>query len=165
MRMHPQSIGMVMILLAMTPVIAQASTIQEVQYTFFAQLGGNAVESAQFVVPEFVTSDVTIPLGQLESCQVTALTCASVTLLPDFEGVDLFRINSTIGPVLGSAFPAGTFQTFGISFDQSGSALLTVQSVTETTTLEPSSLSLLMVGIGALGFARLVRRLRLGRRR
>jgi hypothetical protein len=153
------------ILLAIAPLLATASTIdplstpppsiQEVQYTFFAQLGGNETESAQFIVPEFVNSNVTIPFSQLQSCQIDGVVCASVTLQPlvDYFGTfDEFTVNPQGANGLGYAFPSTAFQNFGTYFDISGTAVLTVQSVEVTPAPEPSGIGLALAGGSLIGF-------------
>jgi hypothetical protein len=134
---------------------ARAKVVEEDQYTFFAQSSGNASESAQFLVPAFVTADVTIPVNALESCQVVGNPCSGVTLQPDtfisnLGAVDLFRVDSG-GLGIGFAFPLGAFQSFGLSFDHSGTALLTVKPISVTVP-EPPTSSLLLMGAVVLGF-------------
>jgi hypothetical protein len=154
------------ILLAAAPVLACASTIefpspsaapiQEVEYTFFAQLGGNDSESAQFIVPEFVNSNVNIPSSQLQSCQIDGVACGSVTLEPnlvtDIGTFDEFAVNPMGLNGLGYVFPTTAFDNFGTYFDLSGTALLSVQSVEVTPTPEPSSVGLVLAGGSLIGF-------------
>ncbi len=153
------------IVLALAPLLAHASTIdplstppqsiQEVEYTFFAQLGGNDTESAQFIVPEFVNSDVTIPFSQLLSCQIDGVSCASVTLQPNevfFGTFDEFTLNPQGATGVGYGFPTTAFQNFGTYSDISGTALLSVQSVEVTPTPEPASIGLVLAGGSLIGF-------------
>ena len=141
--------------------VAAHASVTEVEYTFFAQLGGNNTESAQFLVPSFITSDVTIPFSQIKFCQIETNPCGSIDLQPNLyvTGLglfDVFRENNQTLRGVGFAFPVGSFDAVGTYFDLSGTALLSVQTVTFTPTPEPSAL--LLMSSGALGVAGMLRR-------
>lgn len=149
----------VVCLLGLTCPLGHAS-VTEVQYTFFAQIGGNDSASAQFLSPTFIATDTAIPASQLESCQFIGLPCASVTLKPDFfvtnlGFLDVFQLRSVNGIGVGDGFPNGAFGAYGTYFDLTGTALLSVQSFTFIPTPEPSTLSLMGSGVmGLVGFLR-----------
>jgi hypothetical protein len=162
------------VILLAAPFLANASTIdllapsaapiQEVEYTFFAQLGGNETESAQFIVPEFVNSDITIPFSQLQSCQIDGVACASVTLQPNevfFGTFDEFTVNPQGASGVGYEFPTTAFDNFGTYLDISGTGALSVQSVEVTPTPEPASIGLVLAGGSLIGFWTVRRRRRL----
>jgi hypothetical protein len=163
-RLYPA--GIAMALLTAAAGSARASSIEEIQYTFFAQRGGNVVESAQFVVPEFVTSGVGIPASQLEVCEGAGFACGGVTLEPaEFVGsigvFDVFVIDDVQGFGPGYDFPDGAFQTLGTAFDRTGLALLDVRKVLVTPPAEapePSSLMLLALGSGSLALAKVLQK-------
>ena len=150
-------------LLVVTSALSHAS-VTEVQYTFFAQLGGNNTASARFLTPTFVATDTTIPASQLEFCQFTGTSCASVILEPGlfvqpFGVVDVFTVTASNSTLVAYAFPNGSFGAFGTYFATSGTALLSVQSVTVTPAPEPSSL--LLLSSGTLALAGVLRRKRM----
>jgi PEP-CTERM motif-containing protein len=137
---------------------ALARVVEGAEYTFFAQLGGNNAESTQFVLPSFVTTDVTIPFDRLKSCQIEAQRCLSVTLEPGltlgpFGVFDVLVLNPSNGFAgFTWLFPLGAFESVGVNFDSTGDALLSVERV-PVTVPEPSTLSLLLIGAGVLGVA------------
>jgi hypothetical protein len=168
--MNANRFSLAVVLIAVAPIMKassigapspSAAPVQEVEYTFFAQLGGNEAESAQFIVPDFVSSDVTIPFTQIVSCQIVGVPCGSVTLQPDetLQGIgtyDTLSLNPEDGTGLGYIFPVHAFQAFGTYFDNSGTALLSIQSVEvfpapppapdPTPTPEPYSIGLALAG-------------------
>jgi hypothetical protein len=90
-------------LLATGCAAAQAKVVEEVQYSMFAQLGGNATASAQILVPNFVTANLDVSPAQLQFCEIVATPCAGVSLLPDNTALSLTAEDVisivTVGPI------------------------------------------------------------------
>ncbi|HEX8895157.1 MAG TPA: hypothetical protein VF783_17645, partial [Terriglobales bacterium] len=109
----------------------------------------------------FVTSLVTIPASQLESCQFEGQPCSGVTLIPNSFlpdiGVrkDVFLVDAGLNPGPGLRFQQGAFDAPGVYFDLSNTALLSVKTLTFTPSSEPSTM--LLTGSGVLAVALIIR--------
>ena len=75
--------------------------------------------------------------------------------LPTVGLRDVFRVD-TIGAGLGYVFPQGSFDAVGTYFDLTGSALLSVNTITFTPPPEPATL--LLTGTGILAMVSIARR-------